>query len=67
MDGFLTTLEAAEKLRLEEWQVRRIFTEGDLPEPGKFGGKRCVPEFQLPAIREAAVARGWLKPVEVPA
>lgn len=69
---FLTTAQAAETLSVQirlpsgvrEWQVRRVFEDGDLPEPPKFGGKRMVAPDLLPAILGAVRARGWLEPEE---
>lgn len=72
MLGILTTREAAKLLsdryatRVHEWQVRRLFEGGDLPEPPKFGGKRMVSPELLPAVSRALAARGWL-PQEAPA
>jgi hypothetical protein len=60
-NGILTTAEAGEFLETEEWRVRRIFEDGDLPEPPKFGGKRIISRRSLPRIRAALLARGWLK------
>lgn len=56
----LTTRQAGEILGVETWRVRRLFEDGTLPEPQKFGGKRVIPEALMPAIREAMVHRGWL-------
>ena len=33
---------------------------GDLPEPGKFGGKRMIKPSMIPAIVSALRAREWL-------
>lgn len=43
-----------------EWQVRRLFEDGDLSELPKFGGKRMINEEMLPEIVRALRARGWL-------
>ena len=60
MTGIYTTREAAELLGVETWQVRRLFQDGTLDEPQKFGGKRAIPADLIPAIRDAMTARGWL-------
>lgn len=57
--AFLTTQQVAGLLKAEVWQVRRLFTEGDLPEPDKFAGKRLIPSALVPRIRKAMLARGW--------
>jgi hypothetical protein len=72
MIGILTTREAARLLsdryatQLHEWQVRRLFEDGDLPEPPKFGGKRMVAPELLPEMIRALAARGWI-PLEAAA
>ena len=55
-----TTRQAGEEVGAETWKVRRLFEDGTLPEPGKFGGKRVIPESLIPAIREAMRRRGWI-------
>lgn len=64
----LTTRQVADELTRSplvcgsvfEWQVRRLFEDGDLPEVMKFGGKRMIDENTLPKIVQALRARGWL-------
>lgn len=64
--AILTTRQAAKLLsdrtstQVHEWQVRRLFEDGDLPEPPKFGGKRMVAPDLLPDIIRALAARGWI-------
>ncbi len=66
MIGILTTREAARLLSdryatpIHEWQIRRLFEDGDLPEPPKFGGKRMVAPDLLPAMVRELAARGWI-------
>ena len=68
MHSPLTTRQAAEELTQNtfvdgsvlEWQVRRLFEDGDLPEVPKFGGKRVIEEELLPVIVSALRVRGWL-------
>ena len=43
-----------------EWQIRRLFEDGTLPEPPKFGGKRVTQPSLLPDIIAAMRRRGWL-------
>lgn len=63
MPRFFTTKEVADQYTRdgEVWRVRRLFEDKTLPEPGKFGGKRAIPESMLPAIKEALRARDWLR------
>ncbi len=64
----LTTRQVAEELSrnplvygsVSEWQIRRLFEDGDLPEVQKFGGKRVINSHMLPAIVAGLRARGWL-------
>lgn len=56
----LTTREIADQLGAKEWQVRRLFEVGRLPEPPRFAGKRAIPRDQIPAITSALQERGWL-------
>lgn len=55
-----TTRETAEFVGSEEWRVRRLFEDGTLPEPERFGGKRAINQRQIPLIIDALRARGWL-------
>jgi len=55
-----TTREVAELLGTAEWRVRRLFEDGTLPEPDRFGGKRAIPQQQLLALIDALRSRGWL-------
>lgn len=57
----LTTAEAAKRLKVEAWQVSRLYLHGDLPEPPRFMEKRVIFPDDLPTIRKALKKRGWLK------
>ncbi len=59
MPNFFTTHEVAELFGTQTWKVRRLFEDHELPEPGRFAGKRAIPRESLPAIVEALQARGW--------
>lgn len=73
MSGQNTTRRTAEiisaefSVQVSEWQVRRLFEDGTLPEPPKFGGKRIIEASRLPEIVAAMRARGWLPQVEAAA
>jgi len=57
--NYLTTGQVARKLNCDIWQFRRIFEEGILPEPGRFGGKWAIPEALVPKIKAEMDKRGW--------
>lgn len=58
----LTTREVADLLVSTEWRVRRLFEDGTLPDPPRFGRARMIPRTALPAVVAALQARGWLPP-----
>ena len=60
MNHIFTTGQLAKILRTDEWRVRRLFEDGTLAEPPKFGGKRAIPSELIPAIVDALRNRGWL-------
>lgn len=68
MNNPLTTAQAARRISrdhsasdaIQEWHVRRVFEDGLLPEPPKFGGKRMIDPAILPEIVRALEQRGWL-------
>jgi hypothetical protein len=41
---------AASRLGCRPWQIRRLFERGILPEPGRVGAYRVIPERDLPTI-----------------
>jgi len=59
-----TTREVGLVLGVEEWRVRRLFEDGTLAEPPRFGGKRAIPSTLIPAIVDALRDRGWLPTLE---
>lgn len=65
MESHLTTGQAAALLGTDEWRLRRLFEDGTLPEPPRFGGLRIIAGTDLPAIIDALRARGWLAIAEV--
>jgi hypothetical protein len=50
---YLTTHTAAKRCGCEQWQIRRLYELGILPEPPRLGQRRIIHEADLPAIREA--------------
>lgn len=62
-----TTRELAEFVGTDEWRVRRLFEDGTLPEPERFGGKRAIPSDLVPSVVDALRDRGWLPAAEVAA
>jgi hypothetical protein len=61
---FFTTRQMADLLGTSTWRVRRLFEDRTLPEPGRFAGKRAIPEDRIPEIRSALERRGWLPSAE---
>lgn len=57
---WVTTRELGDLVGAEEWRVRRLFEDGTLPEPERFGGKRAIHPSQVPAVIDALRSRGWL-------
>ena len=60
MATHLSTGDIAELLSVDAWKVRRLFEDGDLPDPPRIGLARAIPREQIPAIMDALRARGWL-------
>ena len=60
MQKLLTTRQVGNALGQAEWRIRRLFEDGTLPEPPKFGGKRAIDPALMPAIVSALIKRGWL-------
>lgn len=57
----LSTREVAEIAGVKTWQVRRLYEDGMLPEPGRFAGKRAISKTDIPQIVLLLEKRGWLK------
>ncbi len=64
MQYHFTTREIADRLGGRTWQVRRLFEDGTLPEPGKFCGRRAIPAEMLGPIADAMRKRHWLPETE---
>ena len=60
----LTVGAVAKHFGLREWQVRRVFERGLLPEPVRVGAYRVVTEAELPAVEDALRRAGYLPPAE---
>ena len=60
MQTISTVGQIARLLGIDEWRVRRLFEDGTLPEPSRFGGKRVISAAEIPAIVDALRSRGWL-------
>jgi hypothetical protein len=67
MADFSSTRGIADLLGVKTWQVRRLFENGDLPEPPRFAGKRAIPNSSIPQIVDALRSRRWLPACEEPA
>jgi hypothetical protein len=59
-----STREVAEFIGTDTWRIRRLFEDGTLAEPQRFGGKRVIPSELIPRILDAIRARGWLLEAE---
>lgn len=60
MADLLTTRQVADLLGSDEWRIRRLYENGNLPEPDRLGGKRVIRRSDVPTIAKALKARGWL-------
>ena len=58
--GVLSIGAAAGCLGVRPWQIRRAIARGLLPEPPRFGPHRMFAEADLPKIRRALAAAGYL-------
>ena len=65
MSDHYTTAEMARLLGTETWRVRRLYEDGTLPDPPRFGRARAIPRESIPAIVDALRLRGWLPTQEV--
>jgi hypothetical protein len=59
-----TVPEAAAELGVRAWQVRRLFELGKLPAPPRAGLTRLIRRSDLPRIRQALIAAGYLVEAE---
>ena len=67
MANFYSTADIAKTLGVETWRVRRLFEAQAIPEPGRFAGKRAIPDVMVPVIVDALRDRGWLPQAEATA
>ena len=64
MDGqhpHLTLGDVAKRLGCRTWQVARLFERGILPDPPRVGLYRVVPIGDLPLVKRALKAAGYLE------
>lgn len=57
---YLSTTDMASAYGVDEWRVRRLYEEGDLPEPPRFAGRRAISICDVGIVADALKARGWL-------
>lgn len=50
----------AQRFGVKVWQVRRLFLRNLVPEPGRIGPYRVIPEQDLPLIEQALRKAGYL-------
>jgi len=60
MIRYLQLGDVAARLGCREWQLRRLFERGLVPEPARAGRGRVFTEADLPALRSALVNAGYL-------
>ncbi len=65
VESYVTVGEVADFLRVQSWQVQRLFERGTLPEPPRFGGRRMISKELIPQIVSALQARGWYPPKKI--
>lgn len=56
----LSTGDVAELTGVETWKIRRLFEDGNLPDPPRIGQARAIPRESIPSIIDALRSRGWL-------
>jgi hypothetical protein len=61
MHPTMTTAEVGRELGMTTWQVRRLFERRLLAEPARCGPYRAIRRVDLPKIRRAAAAAGYLE------
>jgi hypothetical protein len=64
--GYLTLGEVARRYGVPVWRVRRLYERELLPQAPRAATWRLVAVRDLPKVRKALQAAGYLPPVEVP-
>ena len=59
--GYVTLGDVARHFGVRDWQIRRLFERGLLPDPPRMGIWRVIAADDLPAVGEALRAAGYLK------
>jgi hypothetical protein len=55
-----TTRQVAEVLAVPERKVRRLYEDGNIPEPDRFEGLRVIQSEDIPQIVDALRRRSWI-------
>ena len=58
---FLSVTTAAMSLGVQPWQLRNLFNRGLADEPERLGHSRIITPDQLPRLRRAAQAAGYIR------
>jgi hypothetical protein len=61
MKQLLTIGQVGDRLGVQAWKIRKLITDGILPEPLRIATYRVFEEKDLPAIEKALRAAGYLK------
>lgn len=64
MTQILSTADVATACHVPDWKIRRLFEDGNLPEPPRVSGRRVFDQSMIPQIIQALVQRGWWKTVD---
>ena len=59
--ALLTIGEVARRLGCDSWHVRRVYERGLMPPAQRVGRHRAVPLGDLPAMKKALLAAGYLR------
>jgi hypothetical protein len=58
---YLSVSTAARAIDIAVWQLRVLFLRGLVDEPARLGHSRIIKPDDLPTLRRAALAAGYLK------
>lgn len=59
-DDLLATGDVADLIGIQTWRLQHLFKRGMIPEPRRLGRFRVFRAADVPAIKRAAIAAGYL-------